>query len=306
MKVAVLLFGFFYSLTLVGQSDKIYGQDIHKDADFTYDQLLAFVGQNYHDEEDIARFFYYWLASNIAYDYQLAEQLAGSQKVGDLNALQVFERRKAVCSGYASLYKLFLNEFEIECEMVDGIAKNREGLMLSDPMAIYHIWNVINIDNEWHLVDVTWASTMKVEGKVSEFHFKTSPKSFVFNHLPAIPYWQLLEEPVTAAEFVQLPELNADYYKLGFASISPSLTCDETQCKLVLGRSVDWKPIINLSSTGLNYQRVNYKRKYRGDLQELTFPAKTDQEFIIRLDAYQSLDMNTVAVRTQLAYVVVR
>lgn len=48
--------------------------------------------------------------------------------------------KEAVCEGYAKAYKLLLNAMGIECDVVI----NAE-----------HAWNVVKLDGEWYLVDVT-------------------------------------------------------------------------------------------------------------------------------------------------------
>ena len=58
--------------------------------------------------------------------------------------------KKAVCEGYARTYKLILDELQIPCIIVCGVAKNAAGETES------HAWNYVKIDNSWYAVDVTW------------------------------------------------------------------------------------------------------------------------------------------------------
>ena len=58
----------------------------------------------------------------------------------------------AVCQGYALAYKLILNEVGIPCVTVSSSAMN-------------HMWNLVQLDNKWYHVDVTWDDpTPNVEG----------------------------------------------------------------------------------------------------------------------------------------------
>lgn len=58
--------------------------------------------------------------------------------------------KKAVCEGYARTYKLILDELQIPCIIVCGVAKNAAGETES------HAWNYVKINNSWYAVDVTW------------------------------------------------------------------------------------------------------------------------------------------------------
>ena len=63
---------------------------------------------------------------------------------------------KSVCDGYAKLFKLFCDRFDIPCIKVTGVAKTMkfvEKTMVDGP----HIWNnVLMEDGSWYIVDVTW------------------------------------------------------------------------------------------------------------------------------------------------------
>lgn len=56
---------------------------------------------------------------------------------------------KAVCDGYASLYKYILNKMGIECAIVDGMADN--GMSFD-----YHAWNLVKLSGDWYEVDPCW------------------------------------------------------------------------------------------------------------------------------------------------------
>ncbi|MEO9801857.1 MAG: transglutaminase domain-containing protein [Reichenbachiella sp.] len=307
MKAISVLFGVFMFCHLSAQIPESKNTRFPEHADHSYKELINYVTQAYTEKNDIAKFFYYWMAQNIQYDYAIAENLVAVHgQVTRPYALDVFESKRTICSGYAILYKLFLNEFDIECEVVDGYAKSKEGLILSDSLEIAHTWNVVRLENTWSLVDVTWAATTRVEEKVSPFFYRTPPELFVFNHFPFIPYWQLAEQPISLNEFRRLPEVNAEYYDLGFAALAPKLLKEDSKYKLIIGKSKEWKPIISKSLTGKEYETVQFKSKDLGNYQELIFQADESKPFIIRLDAYQPIDWQHQVTQTQLAYVVMQ
>ncbi len=54
---------------------------------------------------------------------------------------------KAICSGYTSTFQLMMDMVGIECITVEGTAHSGTD---------EHAWNMVNIDDTWYCVDVTW------------------------------------------------------------------------------------------------------------------------------------------------------
>ncbi len=63
-----------------------------------------------------------------------------------------------VCEAYARAFKVLCDEAGIPCVLVDGQAKNS-----TDSDGEAHMWNYVQVDNEWRAVDVTW-NDPKVSG----------------------------------------------------------------------------------------------------------------------------------------------
>jgi len=64
----------------------------------------------------------------------------------------------AVCSGYASTFRLLMTLEGINCHFVETIEDN-------------HAWNVVELDGKWYQVDVTWDDQ---GGSISYKYFMTS------------------------------------------------------------------------------------------------------------------------------------
>lgn len=62
--------------------------------------------------------------------------------------------KKAICMGYSSTFKLFMDMLDIECIIVEGIARHNGG---------DHAWNMVRLDDKWYCVDVTWNDTIDSE-----------------------------------------------------------------------------------------------------------------------------------------------
>ena len=63
--------------------------------------------------------------------------------------------KKAVCDGYSSTFKLFMDMLGIECVTVRGSAGG-EG----------HSWNLVKIAGEWYWIDVTWDDPVYLDGQM--------------------------------------------------------------------------------------------------------------------------------------------
>lgn len=60
------------------------------------------------------------------------------------NILGVVAKEGPVCEAYAETYFMLLNYFDVPCYLIIGYAGEA------------HAWNLIQIENEWYWVDVTW------------------------------------------------------------------------------------------------------------------------------------------------------
>ncbi len=58
--------------------------------------------------------------------------------------------KRAVCEGYAKTFKYLLDELQIPCFIVCGVATNSSGVSES------HAWNYVQLDGKWYAVDTTW------------------------------------------------------------------------------------------------------------------------------------------------------
>ncbi len=153
-------------------------------------------------EKDKVVSIYQWLIQNIEYD-RIAYR-NGNKRINRSNQ-DILKRRKAICWGYATLFKAMCDEANIACEVISGYGKTTIDAKpnLKSPN---HAWNSVKIDSVWYLLDATWDSG--VVGGVSDFeqkygytYFLTPTKYFLVNHLPADPVWQLLECPITPEEY---------------------------------------------------------------------------------------------------------
>jgi hypothetical protein len=173
------------------------------------DSLVRFVNHSFSSDTDKVRAYYRWIAENIDYDVDLMLAMSDGDEIRHMSQHPdtVFERRIAVCEGYARLMKEFCEASAIACEIIPGYSKTSEDDKVMD---LYHAWNAVKINDTWQLVDVTWANNYMADGEYSKSfngkYFLDTPETFVKDHLPLDPMWQLSHKPLTKNGFFENSE----------------------------------------------------------------------------------------------------
>ena len=92
-----------------------------------------------------------YLVDNLVYDetYELPD---------NDNLIGAFLNGNVVCEGYAKAFKYLLDDLQIPCILVIGDAVNSVGTQEK------HMWNYVQINDEWYAVDVTWDDPILVNG----------------------------------------------------------------------------------------------------------------------------------------------
>lgn len=132
----------------------------------------------------------------------------------------VLKNRLAVCEGYANVFKQFCDVLEIPCDIVHGFARGAGYSLLDqeNPNDTNHAWNIVKIDGESYLVDVTWdAGHLSGRRYVAEYETNwlfLKPEQFLYTHYPVYAEQQLLEAPLSADQFSALPYLRPDFFEI--------------------------------------------------------------------------------------------
>lgn len=138
--------------------------------------------------------------------------------VPDQEYPSVLKTKTAVCEGYANTFKKFCDTLNIPCQKITGYARGVGTSLLGEakPTESNHAWNIVKINDAWYLVDCTWDSG-HMEGKSSKQDYNTDwlflkPEHFIYTHFPDSKKNQLLESPLSEAEFSQLPDLRPKFF----------------------------------------------------------------------------------------------
>jgi hypothetical protein len=182
-------------------------------------KLAEYLSQPCKTDKDKARVIFRWIADRISYD---AESFF-SGKRGDNSPDGVRVSRKCVCEGYANLFVDLSTRMGLKAVKVHGVAKGIDYVSTAKAARPNHAWNAVYFEEKWWLLDPTWgAGSLKGKDfikKLREFYFLTPPDLLIISHFPQDPKWQLLDAPLTAAQFDQQPKVDPGLWALG---VSPA------------------------------------------------------------------------------------
>jgi hypothetical protein len=212
-----------------------------QDIDAAMPDTLAYkLTTSLHTDLEKTRAIFSWIVQHISYNTSIFNHgrnfifssdketwdTASVWKSGDeMTAIKVLHRRVAVCDGYAKLFKTLCDYAGIQSVVITGYARCR--MEKNEKFRTNHSWNAVLIDNEWRLLDVTWASGYinsadEFVRHPDETYFLTPPRQFIRDHYPEDQRWTLLENAPVLSEFRQTPFRCKSYVKYGIHSVFPS------------------------------------------------------------------------------------
>lgn len=227
-------------------------------------ELTDYAKQNLESDADIARFFYYWIGTNIKYDYQFLNEIQQNYSHSSYKKYQikqhassVYVNRKGVCAGYANLFKWFMEQSQIKVEYITGYIRDERNhyIELDNDYNFLHAWNAIKLNDKWVLVDTTWGTSY--DPAQSEFYFDIKPELAINTHYPENSEWQLLEKPLSPEEFNKSKFVKPIWFFVGFSDI-PQLKADEKYYYLVFktNSKKEWTIDLKISNDNLTFKPI--------------------------------------------------
>lgn len=207
------------------------------------------------------RAIWIWITDNISYDVD--GYFSGN--ISTYDAQNTFQKRKGVCSGYASLFKQMCDIAKIRCEIVTGYAKGYGHDISTNTLPdSNHAWNAIYIGNRWYLLDSTWGagavnSYRLFVKEYEEFYFCADPAKLIYTHFPDDPKWQLLDKPIDSMTFINLLLVWPQFFKLNLKAYSHPFGKIETDKKDFNISFIT--PINNVVIEGYLYPKYNRSQK---------------------------------------------
>lgn len=114
-----------------------------------------------------ARLVHDWLAENVSYSLD---------STSDYTPYGAILRGKAACEGYAEAYTLLLRQLGVSASVVGGTGVTADG-------SEAHAWNIVRINDEYVLVDVTWDDEEESD-RISHIYFALNDELMGRDHIP--------------------------------------------------------------------------------------------------------------------------
>lgn len=171
--------------------------------------LTAYLIKPAKNDFEKTRAIFTWLAANVRYDVKAVTSPSPKRYPLEERIRRTLKYKKAVCQGYSETFRAMCQAAGLKAYFVTGWSKRDEqkSRVSREPD---HAWNAIYLDDEWYVLDVTWAAghvrpnksgKNRFVRKFNDVHFLTPPATFVYRHLPSDPTWQLLDCPIDIATF---------------------------------------------------------------------------------------------------------
>ncbi len=173
---------------------------------FSTEKLTCAITKDAKSDNDKVLAIYKWITSNISYDNELrlSPKLQKEFYTSEENVLKkVLERKKALCGGYAFLFKSLCKDVGISAEVVHGFTKDYSGKIQKNKQPS-HTWSAAKLNGSWQLIDITWAISYGSKNKPDNYWYLTKPADFILSHYPENKKWTLLGNAISFSEFQQL------------------------------------------------------------------------------------------------------
>lgn len=176
--------------------------------------LAEYINEKSNNDFERVKKAHDWVALNIKYDTQ--SFFTGRYSSQEFDA--VIKRGSGVCAGYADAFKYLCDALEIECSVVCGYARGYGSGLFKNENVTYsnHAWNIVTIEGKKYLIDSTWdaghLNGRTFQASYSTEYFLTDPAVFIHRHFPENTADQLLDPPVSAEDFNNLPFLRPQFY----------------------------------------------------------------------------------------------
>jgi len=198
----------------------------------TVKKIALSLTENVTDEKEKALALYTYLINNLKLDVGALN----NDQISIVNPLNILKQKKALHLGYATLYQALCMEANLKCLLVPGYIVEA-GQTANDPVIqCNHTWNLVNTGSDWILVDPTlgagfvkikemrfrkflyeffhipYLQTKRIFVKKPDFaFFAPAPESFLLDHLPAAPYFQLTNPAIPLTIFFISDEAVVEY-----------------------------------------------------------------------------------------------
>lgn len=208
------------------------------------DELSNRINYDFKTDYEKVRAVYNYINLNISYDYSKlnSELVKGPEQYfyynekdfqrrknlkDDKIISETFSTKKALCYGFALVFKKTCDLLNIENEIIKGYVRLKPNEINKVITKKNHAWNAAKINNKWMLFDITFGN-----GLIEENVWKQKPDYFYFNidkdllkitHYPSSPFWISFFGQKKLNIFCNQPIYENAYFKSNSKLISPKL-----------------------------------------------------------------------------------
>jgi len=179
-----------------------------------------------------ARAIFRWITVKNLNSLMFEDVSGGDTPLGLLRGI------KFGTESYHVLFKRLCSYAGLHCVVIKGYSKSagyQPGVKFEDNR-FRNSWNAVYVAGAWRFVQCNWGARHLVNAKevpkpgkaksdslryeYDDHYFLTDPKEFIYEFYPLQSEWQLLKNPITLAEFEELPFVRSLFfrYQLSFPS----------------------------------------------------------------------------------------
>lgn len=261
------------------------------------DKLAEKINSDFTSEQDKASAIFLWITQHIKYDYKLTsaenspisystkqELVAKQEKQFVESTKRTIKTKRAVCQGYADLYKRLCDLTGIECVVISGASKTQNRDIGKSPSGSGHAWNAIKINEKWYLLDATWGAgyvkNKRFYPEFQEAYFMTDPDFFYLKHWPKDEKWILTDK--SKLDFKNAPLYYSNSFGIGLNIKSPKngiLSKKKDIPFIIKTNSLDEVNRISYSYSFEKYSNdVNYQKE--GEFLTFEIPGKRNSGYV--------------------------
>jgi hypothetical protein len=159
--------------------------------------IVAYINKNSDADDKKVRAAYVWVISHIQYSKDSLHRVILDADKDQLVTVTM-RRRKGVCEDFSSVFNDICRKLNLRSFVIQGYSKQSGSVDKSS-----HAWCTVFTDNKWMLYDPTWDAGLvnSFSAPVNTKYYQVAPQSFIENHMPFDPMFQLSDHPITYKEF---------------------------------------------------------------------------------------------------------
>ncbi|WP_425422252.1 transglutaminase domain-containing protein [Phaeodactylibacter xiamenensis] len=234
--------------------------------------VASYFANKFRKEDERVAAIYYWVANNISYDCKeyhnnktkvfrgRTEEIINNriEKWDEKSVRRTIKKQVGICEDYANLFNAICQASGIKSRKINGFAKTNYIQVGRSKFRTNHSWNIVTVDSKDYLIDVTWGSgftdqkVTKFTRSYNDFYLFTEPEIFINTHYPLNMEDQLLQKPISAIEFGNLP-LTTSSCSLEQSKLLPKnneLQVDELNNEIIISIVLDGNELSNTFRVG--------------------------------------------------------